>query len=135
MSTVDGSTRGKKPRGWLSVAIASLIAAPVGALGVAVIGLLVAFDWAGNNTDLSNLLPLVLGGFIGGLGVGFFARLRDVRLLVPALAGAVIGLGYFYLLFDGSATDSSELVKILAIYLPLQAIAYFLVTWAQIKNN
>lgn len=119
-----------KRRGWARIAIASLIAAPSGLYTVAILLLLVASGWAESNLEASNLIPLVIGGLLGGVAVGLYARLRSYSLLTPAILGAVIGLGFYYLVFT-KWTGMGDEAKIFAVYVPVQALTYFFASWLQ----
>lgn len=123
----DTQRQTSKHRSWVSIAIASLVAAPVGLYTVAIVLLVIAFGWAESNPDASNLIPVLLGGLLGGLAVGLFARLRGYALSVPPILGALVGLGFYYLVFDNAgAFDQAD---IWTIYVPVQALSYFLASW------
>jgi hypothetical protein len=93
---IDRETQRRTPkrRGWVSIAVASLVAAPVGLYSVAILLFVFASGWGESNPDASNLLPLLIGGLLGGLAVGLYARLRGYLLSFPAILGALVGLGY-----------------------------------------
>lgn len=118
----------RKRRGWVPIAIASLIAAPSGLYTVAILLLLIASGWAESNLEASNLIPLVIGGLLGGVAVGLFARLRGYSLLIPAILGAVIGVGFYYFVFAKGIGMGDE-AKIFTVYVPVQALTYFFASW------
>lgn len=125
---VDRETQKQTPkrRGWVSIAIASLVAAPVGLYTVAILLLVVAFGWAESNPDASNLIPLLIGGLFGGLAVGLYVRLQGYMLSIPAILGALVGLGFYYLFFDDAGSFDQQ---IWTVYVPVQALTYFLASW------
>lgn len=125
----QSSAEGRKRRDWVPVAVASIIAAPVGLYTVAILLLLVASGWAESNLDASNLVPLLVGGLLGGVAVGLFSRLRGYSLSFPAILGALVGLGFYYLVFDNTGMDMSDEAKIFTIYVPVQTLTYFLASW------
>lgn len=118
-----------KRRGWVPIAIASLIAAPLGLYTVAILLLLIASGWAESNLEASNLIPLVIGGLLGGVAVGLYSKLRSYSLAIPAILGAVIGVGFYYLVFADTGIGMGDEAKIFSVYVPVQALTYFLASW------
>jgi hypothetical protein len=114
----------RKRRGWVPIAIASLVAAPVALYAVAIILYLSVSGW---EEEASNLIPLLISGLLGGVAVGLFARLRGYSLSFPAILGALVGFGFYYLVFDNAgAFDQAD---IWTVYVPVQALTYFLASW------
>jgi hypothetical protein len=124
--TADKAMRRRRP---LSIAVVSLIAAPVVLYTVAIFLLVSAGGWAESNPEASNLLPLLIGGALGGLAVGLFAKLGGFTLSIPAIVGALVGLGFYYLVFANTGIGMGDEAKIFTIYVPVQALAYFFACW------
>lgn len=119
-------TRTLSPR---TLALVSLIVAPLTVLIAGVALVLAAPEWAKTTPDGGNLLTLLLAGVSGGLIVALVARRRLPSLLIAPLLGAVVAVGFRYLVFDNTDIDLSILMKVLLVYAPVQGAAYFLAVW------
>lgn len=97
----DDTTKAERGRRWwVKVSIASLVA-PVAMSIVAAIGLIMAIQnldpahALGISEAAAGALLVVLGGLLAGVVVGLISGVVRRRLMVPALAGAIVGVAVF----------------------------------------
>lgn len=134
-ATQNTSTRTAVAPSASTVALASLIAAPLMVLVAAGSLLALAPGWAKNAPDGGNLLTLLLAAVSGALIVTAVARLRGSSLLIVPAVGTVVALAFNYLVLNGIELHLTGPGEVFFVYAPVQAAAYFLAAWLPMRRG